>query len=191
MPTELTPQDKAYLLKLARETITATVNRQPRSKIAIGELSAELREFGASFVTLTIDGQLRGCIGTLEAYQPLALDVQTRAAQAALEDYRFYPVTKDELPLIKIEISRLTPAQPLTYSEPAELLGLLRPGIDGVVLADGHRRATYLPQVWEQLPNPEEFLSSLCVKMGTSKDLWRQKLLSVERYQVEEFSEID
>lgn len=189
MPTELTPQDKAYLLKLARETITAAVNRQPRSNILIGELPTVLREPGASFVTLTIDGHLRGCIGTLEAYQPLALDVQTRATQAALEDYRFYPVTKDELPRIDIEISRLTPSTPLTYSQPSELPALLRLGIDGVVLADGHRRATYLPQVWEQLPNAEEFLSSLCVKMGASKNLWREKLLTVELYQVEEFRE--
>ena len=189
MPTELTPQDKAYLLKLARETITAAVNRQPRTKILIGELPTVLQEPGASFVTLTIDGQLRGCIGTLEAYQPLALDVQTRAAQAALEDYRFYPVTKDELQRINIEISRLTPSTPLTYSQPSELPNLLRPGIDGVVLADGHRKATYLPQVWEQLPNAEEFLSSLCVKMGASKNLWREKHLTIELYQVEEFRE--
>ncbi|MGB4595700.1 MAG: AmmeMemoRadiSam system protein A [Anaerolineaceae bacterium] len=189
MPTEFSTQDKAYLLKLAREAITSAVNGTPLSKITLEELPVELSVPGASFVTLTIDGQLRGCIGTLEAYQPLALDVQTRAVQAALEDYRFHPVTKNELPLINIEISRLTPAIPLNYSDPSELPGLLRPGIDGVVLGDGHRRATYLPQVWEQLPNPEEFLSSLCAKMGASRNLWRQKVLLVERYQVEEFRE--
>lgn len=189
MPTELTAQDKAYLLKLAREAISAVVNGHSLSKLALGEFPTELQEAGASFVTLTIDNHLRGCIGTLEAYQPLALDVQTRAAQSALEDYRFQPVTVEELPLINIEISRLTPAIPLNYSDPAKLPGLMQPGIDGVVLADGHRRATYLPQVWEQLPNPEEFLSSLCVKMGASKHLWREKVLSVDLYQVEEFRE--
>lgn len=189
MPTELTVQDKAYLLKVAREAMTSGVTGRPLQKLKLDEIAPTLRENGASFVTLTIDGQLRGCIGTLEAYQPLIIDVQTRAFQAALEDYRFYPVTIDELPNINVEISRLTPSAPLQYSEPQELPALLRPGIDGVVLSDGSRRATYLPQVWEQLPNPEEFLSSLCAKMGASKQLWRQKILTVELYQVEEFKE--
>jgi AmmeMemoRadiSam system protein A len=189
MPTELTAQEKTFLLTLARESITAAVNGHVMPKLSLEGLSPALQLPGASFVTLTIDGQLRGCIGSLEAYQPLAVDVQTRAVQAALEDNRFYPLTKDELPTVNIEISRLTPATLLHYSDPMELPGLLRPGIDGVVLSDGHRRATYLPQVWEQLPNPEEFLSSLCVKMGASKQLWREKVLTVEHYQVEEFRE--
>jgi AmmeMemoRadiSam system protein A len=190
MPTELSTQERTSLLTLARESIMAAVTGQVLPQLALESLSTALREPGASFITLTIEGQLRGCIGSLEAYQPLALDVQSRAKQAALEDYRFYPLTAAELSVVNIEISRLTPATPLPYSDPLALPGLLRPGIDGIVLADGHRRATYLPQVWEQLPNPEEFISSLCAKMGASRDLWRQKVLRVERYQVEEFREL-
>jgi len=190
MPTEYSFQDKTFLLKVARDAITKRVTGLPLPTFKLNEISPALREFGASFVTLTIERQLRGCIGTLEAYQPLIIDVQTHAIQAALQDHRFYPVSKDELTRINIEISVLTPSVPLQYSEPRELPARLRPGIDGVILSDGNLRATYLPQVWEQLENPEEFLSSLCVKMGASKQLWRQKVLKVELYQVEEFKEL-
>jgi len=146
-------------------------------------------KLGASFVTLTVRGQLRGCIGTLEAYQALAKDVRQRAAQAATQDYRFPRVRPGEVDKIHIEISRLTKPEPLAYSDPAELPRLLRPHVDGVVLSDGMRQATFLPQVWEQLPEPAEFLSHLCQKMGAQSDLWRRRVLQVEIYQVEEFEE--
>lgn len=152
-------------------------------------LPAALQEHGASFVTLTKSGQLRGCIGTLEAYQPLAQDVQQRAVQAAVEDPRFNPVTPAELPSLEIEISRLTQPEPLLYENPTDLLHLLRPSVDGVILADGYRRATFLPQVWEQLPDAEEFLSHLCLKMGARANLWQTKLLDVQIYQVQEFKQ--
>lgn len=185
----LSPAERQTLLKLARQSIERAVAKRPLPRLNLEEFSPALRENGASFVTLTIQGELRGCIGALEAYQPLVQDVCEHAAAAALEDYRFYPVTPAEVPLLNIEISRLTPPQPLEYQQPAELLARLRPGVDGVILRDGIRRATFLPQVWEKIPKPEEFLSHLCLKMGASANLWRQRPLQVFTYQVEEFHE--
>jgi len=108
---------------------------------------------------------------------------------AALEDPRFLPVTSKEVASLRIEISRLTAPEPLTYDNPAELPSKLRPGIDGVILRDGYLRATFLPQVWESLPDPIEFLNQLCWKMHAPADIWRQRMLQVWTYQVEEFHE--
>ena len=189
MSTPLDQEEKDYLLTLARHAMTTAVVGRMMLQVEETGVPAGLRQKGASFVTLTIAGELRGCIGSLEAYQPLYQDVIQHAVEAALEDYRFQPVTEEELPLISIEISRLTAPVSLPYSSPTSLTGLLRPYQDGVILKDGTRRATFLPQVWEQLPQPAMFLSHLCQKMGASPDLWRQKLLEVSTYQVEEFSE--
>ncbi len=128
-------------------------------------------------------------IKALEPYQPLAEDVREHAAAAALEDYRFPPVQPDEIDKLKIEISRLTVPSPLPYETPDDLLDKIRPGVDGVVIRDGFNRATFLPQVWEQLPTKEAFLSHLCRKMGAPDDLWKTKKLNVLTYQVEEFHE--
>ncbi|MBN2257829.1 MAG: AmmeMemoRadiSam system protein A [Anaerolineaceae bacterium] len=185
----LTPDEKRFLLTLARNAITYAVNNRPLPEIDINSLTEPLKAHGASFVTLTREKQLRGCIGTLEAYQPLVLDVREHAVAAALEDHRFDPLTSDELAFISIEVSRLTHPKSCKYSSPEELLELLHPGIDGVILSDGQRRATFLPQVWEQLPNPEDFLSHLCYKMGASPDSWQNQHLDVSIYQVEEFHE--
>lgn len=185
----LSSNDKRYLLNLARESIRLAVNGQQTPLIDLQGLSDPLRNNGAAFVTLTQNKQLRGCIGALEAYQPLALDVRDHAVAAALEDYRFPPVKAIELSSIVIEISRLTHPQPVEYGDANSLLGLLHPGIDGVILSDGIHRATFLPQVWEQLANPEDFLAHLCHKMGINPDAWRVKHLAVSVYQVEEFHE--
>jgi uncharacterized protein len=106
-----------------------------------------------------------------------------------MEDYRFPPVQASELKDIEIEISRLTIPQPLDYEGPVDLLDKLRPGVDGVILKDGFRRATFLPQVWEKLPDKAAFLTHLCQKMGAAADLWRRKKIEVLTYQVEEFHE--
>jgi len=177
------------LLTIAKDAVSAAAHNYALPKLCLDNLPAALQEDGASFVTLTSNGQLRGCIGTLEASQPLALDVQEHAAAAATQDFRFPPVTPRELPSIHIEISRLTPLEPLEYHDAEELVRLLQPGRDGVVLRDGYHRATFLPQVWEDLPSPEDFLSHLCLKMGASPNLWRNKKLSVYTYQVEKFEE--
>lgn len=189
MPELLNQSEQSLLLTIAREALDHAVRGEPLPTIPLESLPAPLLEQGASFVTLTSAGKLRGCIGTLEAYQPLAVDVQTHAVAAALQDYRFPRVQPAELSNIVVEISVLTPRQRLTYRDPAELLAKLKPGIDGVVISDGSRTATFLPQVWQQLPDPADFLSHLCQKMGASADLWRKSVLEVSLYQVQEFQE--
>jgi len=185
----LSESERKLLLQMARKAIYDAVQGNPILPLDSRDLPAILRTDGASFVTLTIRGELRGCIGALEAYQSLAEDVREHAVGAALQDYRFPPVTLGELGELEIEISRLTPSQPLQYHNPDDLLARLRPGVDGIILRDGPRRATFLPQVWEKLPDPADFLSHLCTKMGASPDLWRNKILKVFTYQVEEFRE--
>jgi AmmeMemoRadiSam system protein A len=189
VPDSLTPEEQLYLLKLARQSLEKGVCGEELPQIDVDSLSERMRAYGASFVTLTRRGNLRGCIGALEPYQSLVEDVREHAVAAALDDYRFPPVQPDELPEISIEISRLTTPTPLEYGRPEELLQSLRPGVDGVILHDGIRRATFLPQVWEKIPQADIFLSQLCMKMGSSPDTWRRKKLNVEIYQVEEFHE--
>jgi AmmeMemoRadiSam system protein A len=190
MENPISDHEKAFLLGLARKTIEKAVNHESLPTWTDNDLTDALKQKGASFVTLTMNGDLRGCIGSLEAYQSLVEDVREHAKQAALEDYRFPPVTNAEIPGLHIEISRLTPSFPLNYHNPDELPGLLKPNIDGVILKDGFKRATFLPQVWQQLPTAEEFLSHLCTKMGSPSDLWKRKVLEVSIYHVEEFEEM-
>lgn len=185
----LTEEEKQTLLRLAREAMQSAVKGEKLPALNPSTLTARLKENGASFVTLTARGQLRGCIGALEPYQPLAEDVREHAIAAALQDPRFPPVSEEELNGITLEVSRLTVPQPLEYKTPEELIQKLRPTIDGVILRDGFRRATFLPQVWKQIPDPEKFLENLCYKMGVSADAWRRRHLDVMTYQVEEFHE--
>jgi len=186
----LSEEERRLLLQLARRSIEAAVNGKPLPEIRPEEYPARLFEPGVCFVTLTdAHGELRGCVGALEAYQPLVEDVREHAVAAALEDYRFPPVRPQEVEHLKIEISRLTPPRPLPYENPEDLPRLLRPHVDGVILRDGIRRATFLPQVWEKIPDPEAFLSHLCQKMGAPAGLWRKKKLDVYTYEVEEFHE--
>ncbi len=189
MDRNLTVEEKNTLLRLARQALECAAAGQELPRLDVSALTPALRAEGASFVTLTKLGELRGCIGTLEPYQPLAADVREHAMAAALQDFRFPPVQVDELPEIEIEVSRLTVPRPLAYDTPEDLLPKLRPGVDGVVLRDGFRRATFLPQVWEKVADKEEFLNHLCLKMGVSPDLWRRKPVEVLVYQVEEFHE--
>jgi AmmeMemoRadiSam system protein A len=187
--TSLTNDEKQLLLKLARQSIELAVSHQLLPVLILSGYSPTLREPGAAFVTLTEESELRGCIGALEPYQPLVEDVREHAVAAALEDYRFPPVRPDEVKLLEIEVSRLTLAQPLDYQTGQELIKKLHPAVDGVILRDGMRRATFLPQVWEKIPNPAEFLSQLCLKMGAPHDLWQRKKLQVFTYQVDDFHE--
>lgn len=189
LEARLSDEERAVLLQLARQALERGVNGLVPLPIPLDEQSPRLREPGATFVTLTKKGLLRGCIGALEPYQSLVKDVQEHAIAAAMNDYRFPPVRPEELDDIDIEISYLSPSQPLIYETPQELLTKLRPNVDGVILRDGMRRATFLPQVWEKIPQPTEFLAHLCQKMGASPDLWTRKKLDVLVYQVEEFHE--
>jgi AmmeMemoRadiSam system protein A len=189
MNEKLTLDEQKTLLRVAREAIEHRVRGEKLSGIQTEAMTPILREQGASLITLTIDGQLRGCIGALEAYQPLVEDVREHAVAAALEDPRFPPLSEDELSRIQIEISRLTRPFPLEYKDADDLISKLRPYIDGVILKDGLRRSTFLPQVWEKISDPSEFMDNLCYKMGAAHHHWRNKHLDVFTYQVEEFHE--
>jgi uncharacterized protein len=185
----LSNEEKQLLIKLARQSIVLAVGHQQLPVLNLNEYSPLLREPGAAFITLTENGDLRGCIGALEPYQPLIEDVREHAVAAALEDYRFPPVRPEEVKELEIEVSRLTLPQPLEYQTGQDLIKKLHPAVDGVILRDGMRRATFLPQVWEKIPDPADFLSQLCLKMGAPHDLWQRKKLQVFTYQVEEFHE--
>jgi len=189
MSASLSLADKKFLLQLARASIAAAVAGQPPPAIDPAQLSPALTRLGASFITLTERGELRGCIGGLMPQYPLYEDVQIHAAQSALEDYRFPPVVPAEVPRLEVEVSVLTEPQPLEYDAPQDLPRRLRPEVDGVILGRGQRRATFLPQVWERIPDAETFLSMLCDKMGVAPDTWRRTKLDVQIYQVEKFTE--
>ena len=189
MSEKLTQLEKTMLLKLARQALEQAVRGQALPPLHLAAQTPNLQAQGASFVTLTHAGKLRGCIGALEPYQSLVEDVREHVVAAALEDYRFLQVQESELQDIQIEISRLTQPEPLEYSNPDDLLNKLQPGVDGVILKDGWKRATFLPQVWEKVSAKEEFLEHLCYKMGVERDLWRRKHLDGLIYQVEEFHE--
>jgi len=145
---------------------------------------------GAVFVTLTLAGRLRGCIGSLEAQRSLGRDLEHNARAAAFSDPRFPPLAHAELAKVKVEVSILTPAIPLAFADEADALAQLRPGVDGVILEYGWHRATFLPQVWEQLPEPRVFMSHLKQKAGLSADFWASDL-RLSRYGVEKFKETD
>jgi AmmeMemoRadiSam system protein A len=147
-----------------------------------------LGEPGASFVTLKIERELRGCIGSLHAHRPLGEDVRANAQAAAFDDPRFPPLAIHEFESIEVEVSLLSPATPIVVRSEAELHAQLRPGIDGVTLQWGHRRGTFLPQVWETLPTPREFIAHLKRKAGLPPDFWSSDL-TISRYTVDKFTE--
>lgn len=133
------------------------------------------RERGASYVTLTRDGRLRGCTGTLVARRPLLEDVEVNAVNTALHDRRFWPMTPDEVPLVVIEVSVLSVPRPLPVASLAEAYASLRPGVDGVIVEAGAwNRATFLPKMWEAMPSPEEFLEHLWLKAGVGPGVWHE-----------------
>ncbi len=195
-----TLEQQKYLLNLARRTLEHYF--QTGKKLVIDEselLDAGLTQKRGCFVTLhkrsfakasaRKNGELRGCIGHIEPIQPLYLDVIENALSAAFDDNRFAPVQQYELLEIDIEISVLTVPKKLAYFSVDDLLNKLQPLRDGVIIRKGLRGATYLPQVWEDLSDKEEFLSSLCLKAGLQSDEWRKGGLEVQVYQAEVFGE--
>jgi AmmeMemoRadiSam system protein A len=142
-----------------------------------------------TFVTLKIRGKLRGCIGNLTSTETVLDGVKRNAVNAALHDPRFSPLSKDELDRTEIEVSILTEPQPLAFRDGQDLIKKLRAHVDGVIIRKGHASATFLPQVWEQLPKPEDFLSHLCTKAGLPSDAWKNSELEVLTYQVQYFEE--
>lgn len=195
-----TSKQRRLLLDLARRAISGRLSPAPLSPTRRSSRSADvsvrpdpdalepaLLEKRGTFVTLTVGGRLRGCIGHLEASQPLHLDVAENALHAAFEDPRFPPLRPDELPGLEIEISVLGTTRPLSYRDPEDLLKQLAATRPGVIIAQGGRSATYLPQVWEEIPDPPAFLSSLCLKAGLPADAWQSGSLQVQTYTVEKF----
>ena len=172
------------LLALARASIAHALG-MPRAAM---EMPPWLKEPGACFVTLTQSGQLRGCIGSLAAHRPLGEDVRANAVAAALRDPRFPALTHAELERTRVEVSVLSPMQPLTFSSEAQALAQLRPHVDGVVMEYGAHRGTFLPQVWEQLPTPKEFMAQLKRKAGLNADFWADGV-RLQRYTVEKWKE--
>lgn len=140
-------------------------------------------EPGAAFVTLTLDGRLRGCIGSLTAYRPLLDDVRSNARAAAFRDPRFSPLTREEFARVDVEVSVLTPAEPMSFSSEEHLLAQLIPHVDGLVLEASGRRGTFLPQVWDQLPDPRDFVAHLKRKAGLPETYWGPDV-RVSRYRV-------
>jgi len=172
------------LLRLARRAIAETLGEPAGAR----EGAARLDEPGATFVTLTRCGELRGCIGTLIAERALREDVEANARAAAFRDPRFAPVTAREFAEIAVEVSLLSTLEPLSFESEAQLLTLLRPGLDGVLLEYGRQRGTFLPQVWDQLPEPQAFLDHLKQKAGLPADFWTRDL-KVSRYTVSKWRE--
>lgn len=188
MQDQVSEEQGRLLLRLARETIGEKLGKKPEERWEVIDPVLQAAECG-TFVTLTIAGQLRGCIGNLEPVGSIHEAVRRNALNAAFHDPRFPELSAEEFAKVHIEISILTRPQPLTYSDGADLIARLRPGIDGVILRLGHYGATFLPQVWEQLPRAEEFLAHLCRKAGLSETAWQDSHPEVAIYQVQCFEE--
>lgn len=178
-------EDQGQLLLTRARAAIAAAFGQTVAKTAQPEW---LDHPAATFVTLTQAGTLRGCIGSLVAQRPLGEDIDHNARAAAFRDPRFPPLTEAELARTRVEVSILTPATPMTFTSEADALAQLRPDIDGVILEYGHHRATFLPQVWEQLPEPQDFMARLKQKAGLAADFWSPEV-RLARYGVEKFKE--
>jgi hypothetical protein len=174
-------EERDILLASVDASIVYGLQHQKILPINVEEYPERLREKGASFVTLEIDGALRGCIGTLESYQPLILDVVKNAYAAAFCDPRFMPLQMAEYPKIKKHISILSDAELMHVTSEEDLLRKIRPNIDGLILCDKGLRCTFLPAVWESLPDPKEFLRHLKLKGGFAENYWSDTI-EVYRY---------
>jgi AmmeMemoRadiSam system protein A len=186
--SKLTKEEGEYLLSIARKTIEARLfNRDipPEKKID----NKKYLERRGTFVTLTTDGNLRGCIGHIIPQESLIDGIRENAINAAFKDPRFAPLSKGEWDKVKVEISILTEPVPLKYTDADDLLMKLKPGVDGLIIEKGYQSATFLPQVWDQLPDKEEFLGHLCMKAGLSANEWKKGTLKVYTYQVQAFEE--
>ena len=189
MPTNKNSDNKArILLQVARAAIAESLGLSVAEK----QLEDEdwLQKKGACFITLMQQGQLRGCIGTLEAHRALLDDVVANARAAAFKDTRFSPLASEEFSLTQIELSLLSPMQQMSFTSEQEALSQLQPGVDGVVFQYGYQRSTFLPQVWEQLPDAKNFMEHLIDKAGLATDFWADDV-KLYRYTVSKWKESD
>lgn len=183
MPSiNLSAEDKQNCLELARESIRYGLEHGTKIPVNAHDYSAPLQQKFATFVTLHKNGSLRGCIGALEAYQPLINDVAEHAYSAAFSDPRFPKVEQSEFDLLDIEISVLSTPEEIKFTDENDLINQIRPGIDGLILEYGFNRGTFLPSVWEQLPDKKEFLNHLKMKAGLQANWWDDNV-KVSRYE--------
>ncbi|NOT11774.1 MAG: AmmeMemoRadiSam system protein A [Methylococcaceae bacterium] len=180
----LTKTDQQQLLDLAKRSIEQGLKTGKPLAIHLSDYPADLLEQRATFVTLNINKQLRGCMGKLEAVKPLAEDIAENAFSAAFRDPRFPALTTDEFNNLEIHLSILTAAEPVFFATEQDLLSKLKPHSDGLILQEGHKRATFLPSVWETLPKPEQFLRHLKQKAGLNPDYWSDDI-KIYRYHTE------
>ena len=189
---QLTEEEGKRLINVARRTIAGKLGvlSDPEKVVPDRDLNDPIfREKRGTFVTLKIKGQLRGCMGCLTPSETIMEGIQGNAVNSAFNDPRFPQLTPDELARAEIDISILTTPRKLEYSGADDLLNKLRPDVDGLIINKGPARATFLPQVWSQLPKPEDFLAHLCRKAGLPDDEWRKGELEVAIYQVQYFHE--
>jgi AmmeMemoRadiSam system protein A len=182
----LTEKQGSVLLRIARAAIAKRLGLEwelPQTNEAV------FTEASGTFVTLKLNDKLRGCIGNIEPVRSLLDGILGNAVNAAFQDYRFSPLSLEEFEEVIVSVSVLGPACKLTYADADDLLAKLRPGVDGVILRHGVRSATFLPQVWEQLTDAEQFLSHLCLKAGLTKEFWRSGEAEISVYQVQSFTE--
>ena len=182
----LTPEARKILIGVAVESIRQGLTEGHPLAVDVKDYASALREQRASFVTINLQGQLRGCIGHLQAFQALVQDVAENAFAAAFRDPRFSPLRAEEFPPLQVHISVLSPAEPMTFTSESDLIAQLRPGVDGLILEDGPARGTFLPSVWDSLPDPEDFLRHLKNKAGLPSRHWSPDL-RIYRYQTESF----
>jgi AmmeMemoRadiSam system protein A len=180
----MTIERGAILLPIARASIARALNVPCTAE----ESASWLAEPGACFVTLTQGGELRGCIGSLQAHRPLLADVKSNAVSAAMHDPRFTPLTIEELDVTTVEISLLSTSKEMIFRDEADALSQLRPGVDGLIFEYNHYRSTFLPQVWENLAEPRDFLALLRRKAGLPDDFWAEGV-KLSRYTVTKWSE--
>lgn len=188
--TSLRGEDKITLLKLARSVIKSAIDKNVKV-IRPETANPELNNKKGCFVTLHKKGALRGCIGTIEPVKSLIAAVEDNALNAAFRDPRFPSLKVNELSDVDLEISVLSPPTVLEYQDHEDLKNKLKPGVHGVILSKDWRSATFLPQVWEQLPDIEVFLGHLCQKAGMADSCWMDKDIVIKVYEVEYFSEKD
>jgi len=191
MRPNLSDDEGILLLKLARQSISQDLSDRDNDIESLKNIMSQfvINEKRGIFVTLHLNKQLRGCIGNIEPVKTIYTGVLENAKQSAFHDTRFRPVTHEEFNDIHIEVSVLTKPKPISYTDTKDLLGKLNPFIDGVIVKKRYQSATFLPQVWEQLKDPYDFLNHLCSKAGLSSNEWEKGAVDILTYQVQIFEE--
>jgi AmmeMemoRadiSam system protein A len=186
----LTPEQGRLLVRIARESLAEAlkIRQGQEQKPRTSYDEPWLQQPGATFVTLMEHGELRGCVGSIQAYRPLIEDLRHNARAAAFSDPRFSPVQPHELAHLSVEVSLLSPPEPFPVESEEDAVARLRPGVDGVILEHGPARSTFLPQVWEQLPDPRQFLAYLKQKAGLQANFWSPQL-RLQRYTVTKYKD--